>query len=337
MKIRLGIALFAPLLALVSLSYAFSGQQSDYGTWQSLEPDAWASTWLILTHIDPDAEITIRPAGSELSARTPFAVPGSRFVRDNHASAFEKLLSRIPGPDPSLARMGKIIHAIESATWGGDNSEAAIVVEEYYRTLQSRFDRHYVPTTCYGQFFDVLHGSIKVGDNPDQMARKLGVALQATDSDCEWGRENGAARQVVTKEKDRVGTVPVRDILDDIAAGQDVVFVDTRESSEYQENHIPGAINIKLREVNETSLERLKGADLVVSYCLKDFRGYEVARKLMRGGVEHSSVMEPHGLVGWQSLGLPVWSGGEPETQAVAQLVRCANGANECIKAGRQP
>ncbi|QJX02964.1 hypothetical protein HML84_18885 [Alcanivorax sp. IO_7] len=29
-----------------------------YVTWRSLEPDVWASIWLIKTHIDPDAKIS---------------------------------------------------------------------------------------------------------------------------------------------------------------------------------------------------------------------------------------------------------------------------------------
>ncbi|PAU76996.1 hypothetical protein CK501_15635 [Halovibrio salipaludis] len=335
-----GIALFVPLLVLVCLSYAASEDGGDgkatYGTWQSLEPDAWASTWLILSHIDPDADVEVRPSGTDLDVGTPYAVPGSQYVRDSESAAFEKLLSRIPDPDPALVRMGKVIHSVESSTWGAGDNELSHIVEEAYRTLQSRFDRHHVPVTCYGQFFDALYSSLKANHSVDKLSQELNSVLGSLESDCEWSVGDGVARQVMEKGNQEVQTVPVSGVLEAIASDKDVVFVDTREDQEYQASRIPGALNIKLREVNEQTAERLSNADMVVSYCLKDFRGYEVARKLLRNGVEHSTVMKPHGFVGWQKLGLPIHAGDESEQQAIDRLSQCARSGNKCMEMASQ-
>jgi rhodanese-related sulfurtransferase len=331
-----GLALFA--LLVVTFSYASIDNSFDgaaYGTWQSLEPDSWASVWLIRTHIDPEADIVIRPPGSSLDVDTTFAIPDSRYSRDKQSSGFEKLFDRVGKPDAALVRMGEIIHGMESATWSFDDDEAPRIVEQAYRTLQDRFDRQYVPVTCYGQFFDALYQSIKSDDRPEQMARVLNAVLADISKDCAWASA-GSAGDIAFKEKNRVETVQVSDILSSIASGREVVFVDTRETQEFEESHIPGALNIKLRDIDAQSVAVLKGADLVISYCLKDFRGYEVARKLMHHGVDNSAVMNPHGYVAWRTLGLPIASRGGQKAAALARLDSCAQDIDGCLDRGVQ-
>ncbi|MEX0605662.1 MAG: chromate resistance protein ChrB domain-containing protein [Marinobacter sp.] len=331
MKLWHGLALSALLIATfsyASLIDSFGGEV--YGTWQSLEPDSWASVWLIRTHIDANADIVIRPAGSRLEVDTPFATPNSPYTRDKHSSGFEKLLDRVEEPDSALIRMGEIVHGMESATWSFEGDEAPRIVEQAYRTLQARFDQQYVPATCYGQFFDTLYQSVKQEDGPVQMSRALDGALANISADCEWSSAGGAG-DIALREKNHVETVQVADILSSIAAGRKVIFVDTRETQEFEESHIPGAINIKLRDINDKSVVALKGADLVISYCLKDFRGYEVARKLMHHGVENSAIMDPHGYVAWRSLGLPLATENELSVSALARLDSCAQDPVKCL------
>ncbi len=313
----------------------FKSTGSSYGTWQSLEPDAWASVWLIQAHIDPEANITIRPSGFELDVDTPFAVPGSDFVRDRSSSGFEKLLAKVETLDPTLIRMGEIVHAMESATWASGNDEAPRIVEQAFRTLQDRFDRDYVPVSCYGQFFNALYSSIEHDDSSDDLARNLNTTLASIESDCAWDRPENSG-QVVRKEQNRVKSVEMSALLNAIANGQKVIFVDTRETQEFEEGRIPGAINIKLRNIDaHTVTQDLKSADIVVSYCLKDFRGYEVARKLLHHGVENSAVMDPHGYVAWRTLGLPIQTRNEEESVALAELNECAASWKKCLGQGR--
>ena len=114
----------------------------------------------------------------------------------------------------------------------------------------------------------------------------------------------------------RVKEMPIDQLLSEIALDKQVVFVDTREPAEFQKSHIPGAINIPMRDLNPSVYDQLKKVDRVISYCIKDFRGYEVARQMLDNGVNNVVVMKPHGLSGWQSMGLPMTSSDLPEKSA---------------------
>jgi len=127
-----------------------------------------------------------------------------------------------------------------------------------------------------------------------------------------------------------VETLPLATTLRRVGDGENVVFVDTRERWEYDEGHIPGAINLRLRDVDEHAAERFADADLVIAYCVKDFRGYEVA-KALRGLDVPAAIMTPHGMRGWIAAGLPV-AGGEHLSEAdgvsaVRRLARTSGAA----------
>ena len=52
-----------------------------------------------------------------------------------------------------------------------------------------------------------------------------------------------------------------------LEAGENVVVVDARSPEAYEEEHIPGAVNIPHREMNPESTGHLDGEALVVTYC----------------------------------------------------------------------
>ena len=128
-----------------------------------------------------------------------------------------------------------------------------------------------------------------------------------------------------------VTEMPIDNILDAIITGKKVVFLDAREDSEYIESHIPGAINVKLRDVDENVSRRYKDADIVIPYCIKDFRGYEVARALAKYGLNNAVIMRPFGLKGWNTLKLPL-AGDKAltEQQAAEKLQQCALDKQHC-------
>ena len=99
---------------------------------------------------------------------------------------------------------------------------------------------------------------------------------------------------------------PIPDLVDAVKQGKSVLFIDTREPEEFAESHIPGARNIPLRDVEHTDKAELSTYDFVVPYCLKDFRGFEVARALIEAGLGNVTMMEPAGFNGWRQLSLPV-------------------------------
>ena len=122
-----------------------------------------------------------------------------------------------------------------------------------------------------------------------------------------------------------VGIVSTDEVLQLIHEGKRVVFVDAREKQEFAEAHIPGAINLTLREINDMAPRLIGQADLVIAYCLKDFRGYEVAKALAEAGVPRLATLKISGLNGWRAEGLPLYTPGKnSEAEAIAHLRQCA-------------
>lgn len=52
-----------------------------------------------------------------------------------------------------------------------------------------------------------------------------------------------------------------------LESGENIVVIDARSPEAYQKEHIPGAINIPHRTMNEETTEHINKAVLVVTYC----------------------------------------------------------------------
>jgi len=61
---------------------------------------------------------------------------------------------------------------------------------------------------------------------------------------------------------------------------------------------------------------------------VKDFRGYEVAKKLRKQGI-NAAIMNPYGIKGWIAAGLPVAGRGLSESEALKQLQDLAKSRHE--------
>ena len=107
------------------------------------------------------------------------------------------------------------------------------------------------------------------------------------------------------KQDQAIRTVAISEICARIEAGRPPTFVDVREPEEFVEEHLPGAIHMPVREMNERARAELRAGELVVPYCLKDFRGFEGARRLSELGFEDVRVMQKVGINGWKAAGLP--------------------------------
>jgi len=118
-----------------------------------------------------------------------------------------------------------------------------------------------------------------------------------------------AIAETVRWAKGARGESPIRRIPPNEAAAMAaegrLVFVDVREGPEYEEFHLPNSIHIPLRDLPHTDLAVLGHAELVVPYCLKDFRGFEGARVLARRGI-HVALLEGYGVSAWKKAGLPL-------------------------------
>lgn len=121
------------------------------------------------------------------------------------------------------------------------------------------------------------------------------------------------------------------EVLAMIRQGKQVVFVDAREPKEWREERIPGAINISLRDVPKLDSAILGDPDLIVAYCLKDFRGLEVAKALADAGFSQAGILGEFGINGWKHKGLPTTVAGVRSDQdALAMLHACANDSADC-------
>ena len=289
---------------------------TEYYTWDGLEPDKWASVWLLENHINPDLDVQILPVGAEQRDAVAIDTPNAKYRRVHGKSTYESIYEGLMDhDDPVLAAIGGIINNLEVSPWNVTSPYVA-AIEQQFRALQERYERYGVPAECYTAFFDQLY--ILMGSMNESDSDVILNGLQP-DSVCK-------IQPVQTRSRDfsRVHEYPVSHILNMINAGKQVVFVDTREDEEFDERHIPGSINVKLREVSEAIAESLQDADLVISYCIKDFRGYEVALALSRAGVRRSGIMKPYGIKGWMDMGLPVTSDTVTDSLALARLKQCA-------------
>ena len=292
------------VMAVLLLSSCFFAQTNppteEFYTWNGLEPDKWASVWLIKRYIAPTSKLSIIPVGAQLNGATAFATPDATYRRRHGLSTYEDLMQAHGlENDPVLKRIGEIINHIEISPWTTPDSNDAFVVESRYRDLQQQFARTHVPVRCYSGFFDRLYRMLE--RNPSAMnTAGLEASLEVA-SVC-----NEGIAPIGERMQSTVLEYPINNLLEMIAKGKRVVFVDTREEPEYDEFHIPGAVNIRLRDVSSETAVQFAEADLVISYCIKDFRGYEVAQALHRVGVQPVGIMKPYGLKGWKDLGLPV-------------------------------
>ena len=106
---RSGLVLFWVLVLCLTLAGCSDnvGQESTrYITWDGLEPDKWASIWLIKRHLAPDAEVLIRPVGAPVGDGIAFGVPSADYRRSHGVSIYESLLQGYQVRDPALLRIG---------------------------------------------------------------------------------------------------------------------------------------------------------------------------------------------------------------------------------------
>lgn len=296
-----------------------------YVTEYGLGPDKWATAWLLTTKVSPGARLdVVQSSDASNYDGTRFDSPTSDIRRNGNQAAFEVAKSAFRLDDPALSRLGKIVNEIEINYWSGSQLPDAVAVEEAFRGLQFRYGRDAVTPGCYVDFFNRVYDVLK-----QQGANTQPVSKDQLNLDC------GELRSVAQRQHSLVPEVPLIDVLTAVSAGKKVVFVDVREPDEFAEGHIPDALNIQLRHVTPEIKKQFEGAQYVVSYCIKDFRGFEMAKALAEVGVQNSVIMRPYGIKGWVARGLPV-TGSRALTEAHARerLDGCMRNLQTCMDQG---
>ena len=275
--------------------------------------DKWATAWLMTRHAVPGAELTVVPQGKPLSAGIAFDVPTSPLRRERDHAAYQSVIDHYTLRDPDITRVAQIVHDIEVNYWGATGAPESPAVEHAFRTLQQRHGRYAVASECYLEFFDRVYAAVQA-----QREQGKPMAADALQVDCHQLASEDAQGALVPE-------LPIDTLLAEMKAGKSVVFVDVREPDEFAEAHIPGAMNIQLRALDADDIAKVKDADYVVSYCIKDFRGFEMARSLRDAGVGNAVILNPYGIKGWIAEGLPTV--GDKAMSAIAAKARMA----ECV------
>lgn len=314
------VAVLAAVLTTACSYGSAAGSAPAFVTDYGLGPDKWATAWLLTRKAAPGATLVVVPAGQALPAGTPFDVPGSALRRQGERTAFEMSIARFGIDEPAVGELARVVNDIEVNFWSAEKTEAAPIVEHAFRVLQKRHGRDDVPPECYLAFFDQVHAALEA-----QRLEGRAVAADTLLVDCV---QLALAAQA---EKRLIPEVPIDTLLAEVRRGKRIVFVDAREPEEFAEARIPGARNILLRDIRPDVIAQLAGADYVVSYCVKDFRGFEMARALQDAGVRNSVILKPYGIRGWVAAGLPT-TGTKAmlEAEATARLAQCIDGSADC-------
>jgi len=292
-----------------------------FSTWQGIEPDKWATLWMIKRYIAKDAYFFLVPPNSPLPENTiAFDVPNASIRRTNKQAMFSQLKQTMELNNNELEYLDKIIHDVEVNIWDKPKHPHSSWFETMYRNLQERYQRDQVPIDCYLIFFDKV---AQLANQPNISALDYENKLSLTD-ECPGIKKY--------TEQESVGRIGHMDILREISLGKKIVFIDTREDQEYNEIHLPEAKILKLRDVNIETIKAYSHADLIVPYCVKDFRGFEVAKAMKQLGLKNVATLSPNGLKGWIDSGLPlVTTNGLTEKQAHEALVKCATEPQVCL------
>jgi hypothetical protein len=88
-----------------------------YSTWEGVETDKCASSWVIRKFIDKDAQFKIFPRGAKIKEGTPFDTPDAEFRRKQGMTTFDCILKKYELTDPGLLRIAKVVKDIEINTW----------------------------------------------------------------------------------------------------------------------------------------------------------------------------------------------------------------------------
>ncbi len=298
-------------------------ERTVYATTGGLGPDKWASIWLVQRYLNPDVRVPILGQIPENHDMVLFDTPGSQFFRDNERTTTAKLRNHYVRDNRVLDQVVSVIHDIEVNMWLPDRDSRSKTIEQAYRDLQLRYDRYRVPYECYMEFFDNVEGYLSASENgvtPSTAENLLPAAVCG---------EKAMVR--FHDDKKLVPELSPDDVFDLIRSGKSVAFLDVREPEEFAEFHIPGAVNVQIRNLDDEVLTQLASNDLIVSYCIKDFRGFEMARLIRRAGIDKAAIMYPYGIKGWIDSGLPIFRAGSVTRQdALDSLQACINRQPGC-------
>lgn len=112
--------------------------------------------------------------------------------------------------------------------------------------------------------------------------------------------------KLVNDAKARINELTVEDVRNKQEQGEDFVLIDVREESEWQRDHLPGAIHLG-KGILERDIEKtVPSLDAeIILYCGGGYRSALAAENLQRMGYSNVISMDG-GIRGWREKGYPL-------------------------------
>lgn len=115
--------------------------------------------------------------------------------------------------------------------------------------------------------------------------------------------------KIVDDARTRIRETTVEVVKSRLERGDKFILVDVREESEYQRDHIPGAIHMGKGVIERDIEQKVPDANAeLVLYCGGGFRSALAADNLRKMGYTNVISMDG-GIRGWREKGYPLTSG----------------------------
>ncbi|MES2674205.1 MAG: rhodanese-like domain-containing protein [Pseudomonadota bacterium] len=291
------ILIFSSISTSLLASPPIIQPEKKFSTTQSLGFDKQISIWLVEKYVTPTLPVTIFTGSTPPPNSRVFDEADSEFSRTVNHSTYEQLVNAFKPDLDSLAYLKKTVFDIEINLWLPDELPDSLQVEKAFRALQEQWGRDKVPHACYTEFFNAI-------EHLYEEQKNLKGAEAINEKLVCW---KDALKNHINDPSVLVAEMPIPSLLGSIRSGAKAIFIDVREPDEFAENHIPGAINLLIKDANKSSVESFKKFDVVVAYCIKDFRGFEMAKKMKSLGISQAVILNPYGIKGWIDSKLPVY------------------------------
>ena len=115
--------------------------------------------------------------------------------------------------------------------------------------------------------------------------------------------------KIVDDARTRIRETTVEVVKSRLERGDKFILIDVREESEYQKDHIPGAIHMGKGVIERDIEQKVPDANAeLVLYCGGGFRSALAADNLRKMGYANVISMDG-GIRGWREKGYPLTSG----------------------------
>lgn len=107
-------------------------------------------------------------------------------------------------------------------------------------------------------------------------------------------------------------SITMKELPERLGSSERPVVLDVRSRAEFLAGHVPGALNVPMREIRRSPrgvAQALPPRDVVFVHCTKGMRATRAIERLRRAGVDDAVLVEDSGFADWKKSGLPIERG----------------------------